>query len=223
MRRGLAGAEKLLFDPEVLKKETGKAHAVNYFTPSPDGNVKRLLRMAYQDGAAPSEGTLPVLGSVGISGGISAGGILVGRAMTERPDLFAVVIPAVGALDLVRAETTPNGVPNIPEFGSRATEPGFRALLAMSTYHHINDGVRYPAVLLTHGANDPRVEVWNSTKTAARLMAASTSGKPIVLRLDYDSGHGSGNTKSQSLDQRADSFAFALWQMGVKGYSPKGQ
>lgn len=153
--------------------------------------------------------------------GGSAGGILVGRAMTERPDLFAVVIPAVGALDLVRAETTPNGVPNIPEFGSRATESGFRALLAMSTYHHIKDGVRYPAVLLTHGANDPRVEVWNSTKTAARLMAATASDKPIVLRLDYDSGHGVGNTKSQSLDQRADTFAFALWQMGVKGYSPK--
>ncbi len=84
-------------------------------------------------------------------------------------------------------------------------------------------GVRYPAVLLTHGANDPRVEVWNSTKTAARLMAASSSGKPILLRLDYDSGHGIGDTKSQRLDERADTFAFALWQMGVKGYSPKGE
>jgi prolyl oligopeptidase len=153
--------------------------------------------------------------------GGSAGGILVGRAMTERPDLFAVVVPEVGALDTVRAETTPNGVPNIPEFGSRVTEPGFRALLAMSTYAHIQDGVNYPAVLLTHGANDPRVEVWNSTKAAARLMAASKSGKPVLLRLEYDSGHGIGSTKSQVLDERADLFAFLLWQMGVPGYAPR--
>ncbi len=153
--------------------------------------------------------------------GGSAGGILVGRAMTERPDLFAAVVPDVGALDLVRAETTPNGIPNIPEFGSRKTEEGFRALLAMSTYHQVRDGVNYPAVLLPHGVNDPRVEVWNSTKTAARLLAASKSGKPVLLRLDYDAGHGIGSTKAQVLDERADVFAFMLWQMGVPGYELK--
>ena len=154
---------------------------------------------------------------LGIMGG-SAGGILVGRAMTERPDLFAAVIPAVGVLDAVRAEVTPNGVPNIPEFGTRTNEAGFKALLAMSTYHHVQPNTAYPAVLLTHGTNDPRVEVWHSTKTAARLMAATTSGKPILLRLDYQSGHGIGNTKSQVLQERADMFAFMLWQMGVAGY-----
>ncbi len=153
--------------------------------------------------------------------GGSAGGILVGMAMNERPDLFAVVLPSVGSLDLVRAETTPNGVPNIPEFGSRTTEPGFRALLAMSTYHQVKDGVNYPAVLFTHGVNDPRVEVWTSTKTAARLLAASKSGKPVLLRLDYDSGHGIGSTKTQVLDERADLFAFTLWQMGVPGFELK--
>ncbi|HZF81086.1 MAG TPA: prolyl oligopeptidase family serine peptidase, partial [Rubrivivax sp.] len=157
---------------------------------------------------------------LGIWGG-SAGGILVGRAMTERPDLFAAVVPSVGALDTVRAETTPNGIPNIPEFGTRKTEEGFRALLAMSTYHQIKDGVNYPAVLLTHGVNDPRVEVWNSTKTAARLLAAQATAKgekkPVLLRLDYDSGHGIGSTKTQALDERADTFAFLLWQMGKVG------
>lgn len=153
--------------------------------------------------------------------GGSAGGILVGRAMTERPDLFAAVIPSVGALDMVRAETTPNGVPNIPEFGSRATEAGFRALLAMSTYHQIRDGVAYPAVLLTHGVNDPRVEVWNSTKTGARLLAASRSGLPVLMRLEFDSGHGVGNTKSQVLDEVADVYAFAMWQMGQPGFELK--
>ncbi len=150
--------------------------------------------------------------------GGSAGGILVGMAMCERPDLFAAVVPAVGALDMVRAETTPNGVPNIPEFGSRQTEAGFRALLAMSTYHQIKDGLKYPAVLFTHGVNDPRVEVWNTTKTAARLLAASSSGKPVLVRLDYEAGHGIGDTKSQVLDERADVFAFVLWQTGTPGW-----
>ena len=151
--------------------------------------------------------------------GGSAGGILVGMAMNERPDLFAAVIPEVGALDMVRAETTPNGIPNRAEFGTRTTEPGFRALLAMSTYHQIRDGVNYPAVLFMHGVNDRRVEVWNTTKTAARLMAASASRKPVLVRLGYDSGHGIGNTKSQMLDERADLFAFVLWQLGVPGYT----
>lgn len=152
--------------------------------------------------------------------GGSAGGILVGRAMTERPELFAAVVPSVGSPDMVRAETTSNGVPNIPEFGTRANEAGFRALLEMSTYHQIKDGVNYPAVLLTHGVNDPRVEVWTSTKTGARLLAASRSGKPVLLRLEYDSGHGIGNTKSQVFDEVADVYAFVLWQMGVPGYTP---
>ena len=157
---------------------------------------------------------------LGIWGG-SAGGILVGRAMTERPDLFAAVVASAGALDMLRFEFTPNGVPNIPEFGSVKTEAGFKALQAMSTYSNIRDGELYPAVLLTGGTNDPRVEVWESTKTAARLIAASTSGKPILLRLDYDAGHGIGNTKKQQFEERADIFSFLLWQMGVAGYAPK--
>ncbi len=160
---------------------------------------------------------------LGILGG-SAGGILVGRAMTERPDLFVAAVPAVGLLDAVRAEVTPNGVPNIPEFGTRTNEGGFRALLAMSTYHQIVDGKKYPAVLLTHGVHDPRVEVWHSTKTAARLMAAQAAlpggSKPVLLRLDFDAGHGVGSTKAQQLQQRADVFTFFLWQMGVEGYQP---
>ena len=156
---------------------------------------------------------------LGILGG-SAGGILVGRAMTTRPDLFAAVIDAVGSNDTLRAETTPNGVPNIPEFGSVKTEAGFKSLLAMSTYANIKPGTPYPAVLFMHGVNDPRVEVWNTTKTAARLMAATTSGKPVLMRLDYDAGHGIGNTKKQQLEERADFYSFLLWQMGVAGYQP---
>jgi prolyl oligopeptidase len=153
---------------------------------------------------------------LGILGG-SAGGILVGRAMTERPDLFGAVIAAVGDMDMVRTELTPNGVPNIPEFGTHTNEAGFRALRAMSSYHQVKDGVKYPAVLLTHGVNDPRVEVWHSSKMAARLLAASTSGKPVLLRLDYDAGHGVGSTKAQQQAERADMYAFLLWQLGGGG------
>lgn len=158
--------------------------------------------------------------TLGIFGG-SAGGILVGRAMTERPDLFAAVVSSVGVLDTVRAETTPNGVPNIPEYGSRATEAGFRSLLAMSSYHQVQDGTKYPALLLTHGVNDPRVEPWMTTKMGARVQAASTSGKPVLLRLDWDAGHGIGNTKRQQMEERGDVYAFLLWQLGAPAYQPK--
>ncbi len=151
---------------------------------------------------------------LGIWGG-SAGGILVGRAMTERPDLFAAVVGSVGVYDTVRAELTALGVPNIPEFGTHTTEPGFRSLRAMSTYDHIRRGVPYPAVLLTHGVNDPRVNVWHSTKTAARLLDATASGRPVLLRLDYASGHGIGDTREQINEERADILAFLLWQFGM--------
>jgi len=150
---------------------------------------------------------------LGILGG-SAGGILVGRAMTERPDLFAAVVPAVGALDTIRAETTANGIPNIPEFGTVKKEDEFRALLAMSSYHHVKPGTPYPAVLLVHGVNDSRVDVWHSSKMAARLLAASTSGKPVLLDLDYEGGHGIGETKAQRQRQISDIYAFLLWQAG---------
>jgi prolyl oligopeptidase len=146
--------------------------------------------------------------------GRSAGGILVGRALTERPELFAAVVPVVGALDMVRMETTANGVPNVPEFGTVAKEEEFRALLAMSSYHHVKEGVAYPAVMLVHGINDPRVDYWHSAKMAARLAAATTSRKPILLNLDYDAGHGVGATKEQRQRETADSFAFLLWQSG---------
>jgi prolyl oligopeptidase len=159
---------------------------------------------------------------LGILGG-SAGGITVGRALTERPDLFAAVIPAVGALDMVRAEATANGVPNIPEFGTVKKEDEFKALLAMSSYHNVKDRTNYPAVMLVAGANDPRVDVWHSSKMAARLMEASTSGKPVLLDLDYEGGHGIGDTKTQRQKQITDYYAFLLWQAGHPDFQPTGK
>jgi prolyl oligopeptidase len=154
------------------------------------------------------------------SGG-SAGGILIGRAVTERPDLFAAALFQVGCLDMLRFETTTNGVPNIPEFGTVTTPDGFKGLLAMSAYHHVVDGTRYPAVLLTHGINDPRVEPWMSAKMTARLQAATASGKPILFRVDYEAGHGIGSTKSQRQEQLADEWAFLLRQMGEGEFAGK--
>jgi prolyl oligopeptidase len=148
--------------------------------------------------------------------GISAGGILIGRAITERPDLFAVAIPRVGCLNQVRLETTPNGIPNIPEFGSCETEAGFQALYEMDAFLHVRDGVRYPAMLITHGITDPRVEPWQSAKFAARVQAASVSNKPVLLRMDYEAGHGIGSTKTQIIQERADIFAFLMWQFGME-------
>ena len=151
-----------------------------------------------------------------IAGG-GAGGITVGRAMTERPELFAAVVSSVGLLDALRAEFTPNGPPNIPEFGSVKSAEGFKGLYAMSSLHQVKDGTKYPAVLLMHGVNDPRVEVWQSAKMAARLQTATAADRdanPVLLRLDYDAGHGVGSSRSQRNAEIADIYSFLLWQFG---------
>lgn len=150
----------------------------------------------------------------------SAGGILVGRAITERQDAFGAAIIGVGVLDALRVETTANGVPNIAEFGSTKTQDGFKALYAMSAYHHVDARAKYPAVLLETGINDPRVDPWQSGKMAASLQAATSSGKPVLLRVDYAAGHGIGSTETQVQEQWADRFSFLLWQLGAPDFQP---
>lgn len=159
---------------------------------------------------APSK--LAVLGG-------SAGGVTVGRFMTERPDLAAVVISSVGLSNPVRAEVTPGGPANFPEFGTPKEPDGFKALLEMDSYHHVRDGQAYPATLLLTGLNDPRVPSWQATKMTARLQAASSSGKPIMLRLDPDAGHGMGG-RDQVVQTTADTYAFILWNVGAPGFAP---
>jgi prolyl oligopeptidase len=154
---------------------------------------------------------------LGIIGG-SAGGIAVGGAMVTRPELFRAVVSQVGVHDLLRSELTSNGPSNIPEFGTVTTEAGFRMLYAMSSYHHVKDGVAYPAALFTTGFNDPRVDSWEPAKMAARLQAVNGakdgSGRPVLLRVDFAGGHGIGSTKQQAIEESADVFAFLLWQLG---------
>ncbi|MBS0569198.1 MAG: S9 family peptidase [Proteobacteria bacterium] len=152
----------------------------------------------------------------------SAGGILIGRALEERPDLFAAVVDRVPAADMLRFQTTANGPDNIPEFGDVRTPDGFKALYAMSPYAHVRDGVKYPPVLVYAGANDPRVPAWIPAKFAARMQAATTSGKPVLLRVDYDAGHtGFDATRDQTDRNTADMIAFALWQLGDPDFQPK--
>jgi prolyl oligopeptidase len=152
-----------------------------------------------------------------VAQGASAGGITVGRAITERPDLFAGAVIQNGVLDAVRAETSLVGALNTNEFGSVATEEGFRALYAMSALHHVRQGL-YPAVLLSTGLNDTRVASWQSGKLAAALQAA-TAGGPVLLRVDEAAGH-AGETTEQVRELLADFYAFIMSQTGMPAYRP---
>jgi len=154
-----------------------------------------------------------------ISGG-SAGGIAVGRFITERPDLVAAAIDDVGISNPLRIEAWANGVMNVPEFGSIKTQTGFEDLYAMDSYQHVRDGVQYPAVLLTTGWNDPRVASWQPGKMTARLQGATSSKRPVLLRVDYSAGHGFGSTKEQTASQLADEWSFVLWQFGMPAFQP---
>jgi prolyl oligopeptidase len=143
-------------------------------------------------------------------GGRSAGGITVGRAMTERPDLFAAVIDGVGWSNPLRYVAEQNSYGEEPEWGAISTEPGYRALKSIDSYQSVRDGTPYPAVLLTTGVTDPRVAPFHVAKMAARLQAASTSGRPVLLRVDFDAGHGIGSTRAQQDREAADTYAFLL-------------
>ena len=157
---------------------------------------------------------------LGIYGG-SAGGIFVGRAMTERPDLFAAAVPSVPVLDMVRSEQRANGVANVPEYGTVKVEAEFHALLRNSSYHAIQNDKRYPATMLMHGVNDSRVDVWQSLKYASRLADAQKGQQAVLLRLDYEAGHGAGSGADQANQRTADLQAFMLWQMGVPEFQPQ--
>ncbi len=154
---------------------------------------------------------------IAINGG-SAGGILIGRAMTERPDLFAAAIPEVGVMNPLRAEETPNGPVNAPEFGTVQDSVETLALMEMDSYLQLRDGTEYPATLVTAGMNDPRVIAWQPAKFAARIMAANASDGPVLLWVDFESGHGIGNTKSKQFESLADGIAFGLWRTGHPGF-----
>ena len=152
--------------------------------------------------------------------GTSAGGILIGRAITTRPDLFAAAICNVPCANAVRMENSPNGPVNTPEFGTVKDAAEFKGLLEMDAFQHIRAGTRYPAVICVGGFNDPRVIVWQPAKFAAALQNASASGKPVLLQVNYDNGHFTED-KKVTFRNFANMYAFCLWQTGHRDFQMK--
>jgi prolyl oligopeptidase len=117
---------------------------------------------------------------------------------------------------MLRVELTPNGAFNVTEFGTVKDPAQFKALLAYSPYHNVKDGTAYPAILLTTGENDGRVDPYNSRKMAARLQAANPKGRPVLLRVSMDTGHGMGTSLEKRVDENADMMAFLMSQLGMQ-------
>lgn len=156
-----------------------------------------------------------------IEGG-SAGGLLMYGVMVHYPDLMRAVVAHVGYGDVLRTELSPNGLFNTTEFGTVKNETQFRGMYDYSPYHHVVNGISYPALLATTGLNDPRVEPWQSFKMVARLQAATASGAPILLRTSARSGHGIGTALSERDQELADTytFLFSILNVKVEGGSP---
>jgi prolyl oligopeptidase len=149
-----------------------------------------------------------------IQGG-SNGGLLVGAAMTQRPELFRAVVAHVGLYDMLRVELDANGEFNTTEFGTVKIPEQFRALYAYSPYHRVQDKTAYPSVLLLTGEHDGRVNPAHSRKMAARLQAATASNRPVLLRTSGSSGHGIGTALSERVAQLVDVYAFIFDQLGI--------
>jgi prolyl oligopeptidase len=149
-----------------------------------------------------------------VQGG-SNGGLLMGAFLTQRPDLARAVVAQVGIYDMLRVELDPNGQFNVTEFGTVNDPAQFQALYAYSPYHHVRNGVKYPAVLLTTGENDGRVNPAQSRKMAARLQAATGSDRPILFRSTAGAGHGIGTALKDRIAEQADVDAFLFDQLGI--------
>lgn len=152
--------------------------------------------------------------------GTSAGGILITRAITERPDLFAAAICNVGCANALRLEFSSNGPVNIPEFGTVKNREECAALYEMDGMHHVEKGVKYPAVICVAGWTDPRVVAWQPGKFAAAMQNASSSGKPVLMKVNYDNGHFTED-KEVTWANFADQYSFVMWQCGHPGFQVK--
>jgi prolyl oligopeptidase len=148
-----------------------------------------------------------------IQGG-SNGGLLVGAVMNQRPDLFAVALPAVGVMDMLRFHKFTIGWNWIADYGSSDNPEEFRALYAYSPLHNLKAGTKYPATLITTADHDDRVVPAHSFKYAAALQASQAGDRPVLIRIDTKSGHGASNT-TKAIEQAADIYAFLLHNLGV--------
>ena len=160
------------------------------------------------DGKYTSPAHLAILGG-------SNGGLLMGAAFTQRPDLFRTVVSYVGIYDMLRVELDPNGAFNVTEFGTVKDPDQFKALYAYSPYHHVKDGTAYPAILFLTGENDHRVNPMQSRKMTARLQAATSADHPVLLRTTSSAGHGIGTALDEEIEEDADVFSFLFDQLGI--------
>ncbi len=151
---------------------------------------------------------------LGILGG-SNGGLLMGAAFTQHPELYRAVVSMVGIYDMLRVELSPNGAFNVTEFGTVKEADQFRALYAYSPYHHVKDETQYPAILMTTGDNDARVDPMQSRKMAARLQATATR-QPVLLRTSSAAGHGIGSSIDEEVDLWTDVDAFLLHELSAE-------
>jgi prolyl oligopeptidase len=151
--------------------------------------------------------------------GESNGGLLMGATLTQHPDLMRAVVARVGIYDMLRVELGANGEFNTTEFGSVKDPKQFKALYAYSPYHHVTPGTRYPAVFMTTGEFDGRVDALHSRKFTAALQAATSSELLVLLRTNA-SGHGMGSSRNERIDEDADILAFLYEQLGMAWREP---
>ena len=152
--------------------------------------------------------------------GGSNGGLLMGAALTQHPELFRAVVSRVGIYDMLRVELDDNGAFNTTEYGSTRDLQQFQALYAYSPYHHVVDGTAYPAIFMATGATDGRVNPAHSRKMIARLQAATDSRHPVYLSVNAHAGHGMGSALSIRVAQAADIYAFLFDQLGMRMPQP---
>jgi prolyl oligopeptidase len=150
-----------------------------------------------------------------ISGG-SNGGLLVGAALTQRPDLFKAVVCQVPLLDMLRYQDLRIARLWIPEYGSAEDPEQFRWLYAYSPYHQVRDGQAYPATFLLTAEGDSRVDPMHARKMAARLQSATSGTAPVLLRVETAAGHGQGKPRRKQLEEATDTWSFLFWQLGVE-------
>lgn len=150
-----------------------------------------------------------------IAGG-SNGGLLVGACLTQRPDLFAAALPAVGVFDMLRFHKFTIGWAWISEYGSPEDPEEFKALYAYSPLHNLKPGTAYPATLITTADHDDRVVPAHSFKFAAALQAAQGGSQPILIRIDTKAGHGAGKPTAKLIEETADRWAFLVQVLGIQ-------
>lgn len=149
-----------------------------------------------------------------IRGG-SNGGLLVGASITQRPDLFAAGLAAVGVMDMLRFNKFTIGYAWEADYGSPEIEEEFRALYAYSPLHNVRPGTQYPPMLITTADTDDRVVPAHSYKFAAAMQAAQAGDAPILLRVETSAGHGAGNALSKTTEETSDLWAFLTWALGI--------